>query len=413
MNFRGMVITAGTSWEPLVKTINEHRPECVLFVVSAESRKTVEDEVFSKLGQRPRDAFCEVADPERLTNCYAEIHKRIGSWLKEYALCREEVGIGYTGGTKVMTAALTLAAVEHLIDRFIYVGGTQRDDNGRGVVRSGFESIKSDRNPLRVRAVREIERANWLLEHFHAEAAAETLRGAKAICDDAHSTCLDAYIHLAEALGYADHFQFRQAINTFKPRLSVLSVVLENSVYGKLDRICESWGKIADSLRAQDKTPGEEVLLELFANAARRARQGRYDDAVGRLYRAVELKGQQLVAALPYSIELGKLRPDNIPADKRGGILREFQKPGGDGEHILLGVQSLYRLLEMEAIEGHAIYPALKGHLAVRNQSLLAHGLAPVSHDAFQKFWSDALAAMNIEEADIPCWPTIKLELPP
>lgn len=413
MDLRGMVVTVGTSPEPLVKTINEHRPECVLFVVSAESRKTVEDEVFSGLKQRPRDAFCEVADPERLTNCYAEIHERIGSWLKEYDLHREEVGIDYTGGTKAMAAALALASVEHLIDRFIYVGGTQRDDNGRGVVRSGFESIKSDRNPLRVRAVREIERANWLLENFHAEAAAEILRGAKVICDDKYNSRLDIYVDLAMSLDHADRFRFSKAIKVFRPRRKKLPEFFELSVCDQLERVCESWKKIAESLKAKGKTPAEEVLLELLANAARRAEQGRYDDAVGRLYRAVELKGQQLVAKLPYSIELGKLKLDNIPADKRDGILREFQKPGGDAKQILLGVQSLYRLLEMEAIEEHAIYPALKKHLAARNQSLLAHGLEPVSHDTFQKFWNAALAAMNIEEADIPRWPIIKLELPP
>lgn len=415
MKLRGMIVTVGASPEPLIKTLDEHAPQFVLFIVSAESRKTVEKGILPELSQRPRDAFCEVADSQLLADCYLKIHERIGTWLEEYDLNRKDVGVDYTGGTKAMTAALALASVERSIDRFIYVGGTERDYTRRGVVLDGFEIIKSDKNPLRARAVREIERANWLLGHFHAGSAAKILKDAKEICDEKYNPRLDAYVHLAEALDHADRFQFGQAIRTFSQRRKELSVALEGKICDRLWRLCdEGWKKIDESLKSKDKTPDEEVLHEVLANAERRAKQGRYDDAVARLYRAIEMKGQQLVAGLdfPRPIELGKLCVDDLPADRRDNIMQKLQEQGDQG-YILLGVQKLYKLLEIEGDDRHIIYRCLRELMVVRNQSLLAHGLVPVSHETFQKFWNRALSAMSIEESDIPRWPDIELRLPP
>jgi len=59
-----------------------------------------------------------------------------------------------TGGTKVMSSALTLVMMEHNHSRFAYVGGESRTKNGLGVVESGRETFMRQDNPWEVMALR-------------------------------------------------------------------------------------------------------------------------------------------------------------------------------------------------------------------------------------------------------------------
>lgn len=416
MSFRGMVVTVGTSCEPVVKTLDEHAPEYVLFVVSSESRKTVEDEVRDLVKKNPEADYLEITDLESLKDCYVEIHERMGNWITERNLNRSDVGIDYTGGNKAMSIALALAAIDHSIDRFVYVGGAKRDYENRGIVIEGFERIVSAQNPIRARAVREIERANWLLENFYPEAAFRILEEAKESCDEKYKPRLNAWINVSKTFGYVDRFQFNEAVNTFNSNRNRFSEEFDESVFDQLDAVFEnSWKKIRDALDSDGKTPvGSEVLHELFANAERRAKQGRYDDAVGRLYRAIELKGQQIASALPYGIELGILLRDNVPPERYEKITKKLSldKSRKDGRHKL-GIKKLYGLWRIEGDGQYAdVNSRLSKHLDVRNNSLLAHGLKPVSKGAFWAFWKETLGALNIEDSDIPRWPKIKMKLP-
>ena len=47
-----------------------------------------------------------------------------------------------------------------------------------------------------------------------------------------------------------------------------------------------------------------------------------------------------------------------------------------------------------------------------RNNSLLAHGVKPVSKAGFESLREVALAACAVAEADIPRWPHLDLNLP-
>lgn len=411
MTPRGMVVTVGTSPEPLIKTINEHKPESVLFIISGDSEKTVEESVLPKIRLK-KPSYCRLTDEQRLDSCYKEINERIVNWFREFNLKPEQVFIDYTGGTKAMSAALTLTAVDNSIERFTYVGGNKRDDNNRGIVKTGHERIESTRNPHRARARQEIEQANLLLKNFYAGPAARVLKEAQSICDDEHKSSLCAYVKLTEALDYADRFRFGDAAKAFDKcrRELQLPQVFDQEVYKSMNSHSERWQGIKDE--TLDK---KVVLLELLANAERRAKQERYDDAVGRLYRAVELNGQ--IGAESLGVKSGKLDLECSfhSTEEREAVKRELKlgKPGEDGKYKL-GIQKLYRLLELEKVNGYGdIYSQLEAHLTVRNQSLLAHGLQPVSKDTFDKFWIDTLKALGIKkDTELPRWPEIQLKQP-
>ena len=419
MDVQGLVATVGGSPEPLVKTLEVHVPPNVLFVVSDRSRSYVESEIMPRLRRTlsvseysPQYEYLEVSDHENIGTCYRQIREGMDGWLARRLLDPDTVFVDITGGTKAMTAALTLAGVERF-RRFTYVGGEMRDRDDTGVVMAGSERVVRTENPWDTYAVRDLERANHLLSEFHADLASEVLGSAAQKSGDAHRRRLYAFAALAEALALADRFSFRQAVNVFNRRCRVvLEHTLDYPVYRELLALCGHWQAVEREVSAVKETPGEATLLELLANSDRRAKQSRYDDAVGRLYRAVELRGQHLVRQA-FGAELGNLSLDHFPVDRRDEVVAELRLPK-DGR-FRVGVMQLYRVLsfsENPSVRHHSgVYDSLADHLTMRNQSLFAHGVQPVTERGFGKFWEDALRAMEIGEADVPRWPALDLRL--
>ena len=317
-------MSVGGSSEPVRKAVGEHQPPSVLFVVSPDSRASIERRILPELPYVPQYQFAQVSDVESLGTCYREIQKEIRRWLTERQLGPSDVYVDITGGTKTMAAALALAAVDESIGNFTYVGGDRLDSDGRWVVVSGFERVIASRNPLQAYAVRDLERASWLLSEYHAGTAAEVLRNAAENCDESQKRRLDTFCRLVEALDSADRFQFADASRKFNRCRAVLEQIIDYSTFKHLESVSNHWHKVETNLRAGRRTPERETLLELLANAERRARQARYDDAVGRLYRAVELRGQQLVKQA-FGTDLGRMSLDDVPLERHGEFIDEIR----------------------------------------------------------------------------------------
>ena len=199
MSLRGMVASVGGSPEPVRKALYEGRPSYALFVVSDASRSQVEDEILPGLGYGLQYGYLEISDHQDIGICYQEIRIDIERWLSERKLTSEEVYVDITGGTKAMSAALMLAAVEQF-KNFTYVGGSSRDSNNLGTVITGSEHVIRCQNPWITYAVRELERANGLLEGFCADSAAEILEDAAQKCNESQRARLEAFAGLARLL---------------------------------------------------------------------------------------------------------------------------------------------------------------------------------------------------------------------
>ncbi|MDI6793613.1 MAG: TIGR02710 family CRISPR-associated CARF protein, partial [bacterium] len=126
----------------------------------------------------------------------------------------------------------------------------------------------------------------------------------------------------------------------------------------------------------------EEQLADLFANAARRAEEGKFDDAVARLYRAVELLAQFFLARK--GIDAGDIDLESLPLNLREKY-SQMKDPKGK---IKIAQERGYILLEEMGEElGQAFLESkrLRNALKSRNDSILAHGLTPISSDDYQK----------------------------
>jgi CRISPR-associated protein (TIGR02710 family) len=408
MNFSGAVISVGGSHRPIAVSLGEAKPRFVLFVVSEQSKPEIEGKILPLLTYTPQYNCVAVPDPGDLAACYGASREAIPKWLAERSLTPEQVYVDITGATKPMSAALALAGVERF-SQFSYVSGRERDKAGLGVVVSGTEEVLRTVNPWDRLASRERERANWLFRSYYAEPAAEQLRRAAQKCSPELQQELTTLAELADCFARADRFQFGDVYGTYRQVRDQLNLILSHrdqvSSLGVLDRLAEHWKNVEEERRCGGAAVSA-TLGELLANADRRSAQGRYDDAIARLYRATELFAQgKLYEA--FGARLGRVSVGQIPQECLDGWRRTFGE-GDEGVH-LLGVQDGFKALtfsrepELQSVAGR--YGSIHNHLQKRNNSILAHGLQPGTEAAFKGFWAALLSLVDLTEEQIPRWP--------
>jgi CRISPR-associated protein (TIGR02710 family) len=152
-------------------------------------------------------------------------------------------------------------------------------------------------------------------------------------------------------------------------------------------------------------------ILDLLANAQRRAELAcRYDDAVARLYSALEsLARYQLQDE--HGIANAEVPPEKVPEDVRAAYIEHYL----DEEEgtLVLGLDASYRLLAaLDDDLGKRYvnrYQDLRQVLNIRNQSRLAHGRNPVRPHVYQRLRDLIFDFADIEEADLPTFPILEL----
>ena len=274
-----------------------------------------------------------------------------------------EVVADFTGGTKSMSAALTLAALDAGVALQLVTG--ERGDLIR--VRDSTEQAIAVRT-RRIAGAREFERlaAGW--SRFAYQEAAEGFdRLWRELKDEGWSReelrRLTRAKELSEAFAAWDCFLHKRAAGGLAK-----SIYKGLAIGGRSD-----WSDLAASLaRGQDSPWGALHLSDLWHNAQRCAARGRYDDAVARLYRLWEAIAQWLLredchidtaviqTGLRKSWDLYlHLRPDGAAASF---WMRPTQVGNKQGKEIEL----------------------VNERLSIRNHSILAHGWNPVTPAGWQ-----------------------------
>ena len=229
--------------DPIVVTIEQNQPEFVLFIVSADSRGTAELAAELSEPPPPQCDYLEVSNPQHFGTSYEEIRRGTEKWLAKHGLDALEVTADITGGTKVLSAALALYGAERFRES-TYGGGSQRDKGGLGVVRNGAEYVVTSLNPWDTYAVRDLERANRLLEKFHADIAAVVLTEAAGKCGYSYKKQLVAFSALSQALASSDRFDFLKAISHYESGREELAAVFDDSLFAQLEQHCIRWQRL-------------------------------------------------------------------------------------------------------------------------------------------------------------------------
>ena len=417
-----LVLGVGGTAAPLVISINSLKPRHVIYVASIGSRKTIREAVEPLLTHRPLDYdIVTLTDEQSLVDCVRDVLRELPRLLAMWGIIDKGILCDFTGGTKVMSAALVLA-LTHFGVQYAYVGGTNRSKNGLGAVESGKEKLLRLENPWDMLAVPELAHAADLFNACQFQAlqdiATETARRM-----NIRRPFFEMLSTVADGYNLWDGFQYKQAYDRLRraesllrnlgaladcpPLQRFLSGLCDN--IGFLDRVqrdvqpyLKSSGSPRDILN--DTDAGQNFLLDLIANAQRRANSGRYDDAVARLYSAFEKIAKNKLATT-HGIDNSNIDISLLSEPVQESLATCCDTDG----RIRIGLERSYRLLASLNDPLGLAYQhrskELTQLLQRRNQSLLAHGFRPVDAADFQKMMEIALSFLGIESNQLPAFP--------
>ena len=376
-----LILTVGGSHQPLLTAIQSVKPDRVVFLCSDDlgRRKGSYRQVTgrgkvlkSHPGLKRRDLanlvtlagmaegsyeVVKIGNFDDLEECFVQADGVIERMRAAYPGAR--LLADYSGGTKCMTAGLALAALEDERCEVNLVAGARVQFSGRMLDRIQFA------RPAQVGEIRarkllhqvglslgryDYSGAAALLEAINRRPLGETLHRALPV---AISAC-----HAFDAWDRLAYGEARQLLTPYRQHFVDHYLVLEALC---LDSPLDRYLKV------------EEILL----GAERRAAQGRYDDSLARLYRALEMIAQIRLGT--YGIDTASVDLSRVPEGERAGL---GSQRAVDGK-VVLNLFSAWTLLE--ALGDAALSnwfrqrkDQVKDFLIVRNQSILAHGTTPI-----------------------------------
>jgi CRISPR-associated protein (TIGR02710 family) len=420
-----MVMSVGTSYEPLVLSINLFRPTHILFLYTELSTECL-DKVVDFCGLHPSGFSKSLVNETDPLSVYREIKNAYIKWNKP-----KKLYIDFTGGTKAMSAACAQAG--SVIDvQLVYVGSNNYLPDFRKPD-PGSEELYFITNPLAVFGDVETEKAYALFGRHNYAGAREKLEELKeSIPDPGLRQQLEFVYLLAKEYEQWDALDFVGACGSAKELNSKINRDSgTNSVFVLMDKkdvllrqqaILEPLAEIPGMLKADKKMEilssnryMFSLMFTMYQNASVREEQEKLDMATLLLYRLLEMIEQKRLAEYGLFVsqmnygEVHMMRKhfdwNDMPADQKINIIREkfvstkgklFSKPGKtympEQISLLEGFILLYSLddeIISEEENEHAAISELckiRSMVSLRNNSIFAHGLAPVSIKDYEKF---------------------------
>jgi CRISPR-associated protein (TIGR02710 family) len=382
-----LILTVGGAHQPILASLRQHRPERIHFLCSADQGKTKgsytqvtgEGKVLKSdrdleapdlpciatlAGLQPGSFQVHLIEGfDDLDSCYLASARVIVQARAETPGGR--LLADYTGGTKSMSAGLVAAALDDGRCELALVVG-QRVDLVKVVNRTEF----ARRVPVTDTQIhRRIAAARELVARYDYAAAEQILRDAAAELGSSTSLGrLQRGIALCRAFDDWDRFEHGAARDC---------LAAYQGEFG-------SHWRVLRALCGETPSHGFEWVEDLLRNAERRHAQGRFDDAVGRVYRALELAAQVWLKDR-HGIDTSDVDVGRVPEAARAGLERQ-REDGRNGQpgKIKIGLRQAWELIAAFAADplGALYVPRsqkLLAFLRIRNDSLFAHGYRPIT----------------------------------
>lgn len=343
-------------------SIDNSNPDIVIFFGSEKSKKTVESVKEQYLNEFEEEFdYFEFIHLEQIDDfkIYFEAFKRKIQELDGYKII-----IDYTSGTKTMTMSAAFASM--LYRKNLYFVGGERED---GVVIRGTEKIISQNlypiyDDLMISKIKELFNTN----RFDA---------GKSLLEDITKAKKDTYANLFDAYYYFDNVDYNKANKYFITKEFIAE-------WPELKKQFSLNAKALYHLNKEDSAMRPFYILgSLINNARRRAEETKYDDAIARLYRSLELIAQ--IKLNEYGIDTSDVELDIL---NKHGVEQEF-KPDFSGKIKLSLVQD-YELLNNLGDDLGEFYIKNKDEflatISSKNNSILAHGLNSQTEKQYVKF---------------------------
>jgi CRISPR-associated protein (TIGR02710 family) len=404
--FYGLILSVGTSPQPLMLSISTIMPEKVLFLHTNESEYLL-DTIVKETGLAPRQWEKRCIDPAVPTHIYREIKDAWVRWGKP-----KELAIDLTGGTKSMAGGSAMAGA--LIGaQLVYVASSNYLQEHRRPD-PGSEYLEFLPNPYIVfgdleeaEAINRFRRfdfagATAILEKLSEKAvsprrfeALANLAAAYKAWDDLNLTeaclCLEKTVKIVEVLSVHDDWgltpNLPQNINLWRRQCEILRNVAQFLPTKPKESALEL---------LQNKKAATSLVFTVYANAQRKAARGEYDTAALLLYRQIELMAQRRLAV--HGIDTGDPKYQLGDSFAVAQVLDRFNEIGealgrnrvshlpspialSDGYMLLEALSDPYNL-NAAGVRWERFHGQTRG----RNHSILAHGFIFISEKQYARF---------------------------
>ncbi len=438
MKNKYLLISVGGSDEPIVSSIEQNKPGHIYFICSDDSGETngsyhtvdgkdkpcgivtVCPECNSKKGatranivtqaglDKSQYTVIKISQLDDLNECYlktCDIIKEI-----RQVDSTAEIIADYTCGTKSMSSGLAAAAMDDGNTNICIVKGRRVDLHK---VKEGTQSARLiESNKIFIEKKLALIDNLWQNYNFQSclEVISEIFSRPQS---DNISPRLDTIRYLCTGFEAWDRFDHSSAIDCLKPYKDIIKAHLK--LLGEINRVKEWW---PDQKKNNPESKNKKQRLNIYSfapvydlilNARRREKQGRFDDAVARLYRALEMFGQINLLRWDHPLYTSDLEPGKLPP----GIANRYKATSGEkGDKITLALMQNYTLLnELDTPVGRVFNEhkeKIKNMLSKRNNSLMAHGIAPISKQdcreslvILESFISQALNSLDERAPDM------------
>ena len=409
---RCMIVSVGGTSAPIKFSLNKAKPDYICFFVSKDTKRIIEEEIIPCLEYEPRH-FDWIVTPnaELLSESYRHLVKKLPEIIEKWELNPGDICVDYTGGTKTMSVALVLATVDQSCC-YSYVGGSERSKGGVGVVIDGQERMHYLENPWDEIAQVERKEACILFNKARYATAVDIFEKCAERVSKDQKPLFRALCKMAKGYDLWDRFKHSEARkHLFNCMETLTALSSEKKEIKPLVRQIETNIEFLNDLLS-GKKPSILYFRDLLGNAKRRADlEKKYDDAIARLYRAIEVLGQSELKNR-YGIETSNVEEDLIPDDLRAEYRQKYRDKYD--YKIKLPLYASYQLLKALgsdlAVRFFNHYEdKIKPLLNARNNSILAHGFNPIDEKKFRELFNLIVIIFEMKEEDIPEFPLLKL----
>ena len=365
----------------MLRSIISRNPDIVKFFGSEESKLTVETlkELYKTTFDEELDfyEFIQIDEIDSFNKYFTTIKSYVNDLEEEYYIV-----IYYTYGTKTMTMSAAMVSMA-CRKELIFVSGEREN----GIVVRGSEQVQNQ-NLFPIYD-------SLLLEKIQDAFNANRFETAKSLLSELVDPKInkEAYYKLITAYSYFDDVNYVEAFNSFDFKL-----------------FSKEWSDLSDdflknikSLKILNKETQSQkiyyVLASLINNARRRYEENKFDDAIARLYRSLELIGQIKLEEYGLDssdIDLEKLKEFNIDEKFING-LKSLR--ASDGK-IKIGLIKDFELISYFDDDLANFYvennKRIQNIVKFRNSSILAHGMEAKSAEEYDEFKEMVVKAANV-----------------
>ena len=405
---QSLILTIGQATEPSIKSINKLKPDLVYFIHSIKSKENALF-IIEETGIK-NYKFKLLNDHESVDDSFIKSLECINELESEYEIIGD-----FTVGTKPMVAGLVMACIEKNC-KYVYIGESSEDSrhDGMGPVKSGQEKTKNQENPYENYAINEFRSGREFFDKYQYLAAYENFSNAMSKLK--YSDLKERSIIFMKIVRFYDVWdKFNDnideiSLNSYLKNEIIKDINENNSLREYFENeIPHFYKQIKNNKLFLDKKLSGKLsdniiyyLPDLLNNAQRRIDEGKYDDAVARLYRAMELISQIRLNQYNF-MDKSKINSDKTFQVDKNKIKKKLSKsslaeidawnPTGwkyDNVKLLdLDSGNNYKLLNIVSREDKydlsdstkklvSNYYKINSRIQMRNKSILAHGLRPL-----------------------------------